>query len=206
MKAAKKSGSLSYNDSTVLFFSILFLIGVLFGTILYRLNSESADKLSELAGSFIAGRLEQTFWQTLVNSFAGAFILLLVCFVLGFGAIFQPLEAMIPVFRGIGLGVSLAGMYSRYGAGGVGISLVLIVPNGVISALVLIIGVREAMRMSNSIGAIVFTRKSGFEPVDYKLYFTKFIVLTAILTVSSLADSLLTFLFAGFWTRIIFNN
>lgn len=200
----KRVGKMSPNDSAVLFLLILFLLGVLIGTILYcSVDAESLYGLSRLSGSLIESRLGQTFLQTLVNSFSGAFILLLVCFILGFGAVFQPAEMLIPVFRGLGIGVSLSGMYSQFGLNGFGISLILIIPNGIISAIVLIIAVREAIRMSNSISNIVFSAKSGFEPLDYKLYFTKFVILSAILAVSSLADSLLTFLFAGFWTGLL---
>lgn len=200
----KKIGKLSYNDSSVLFLMVLFLIGVLVGTILYcNLESESLDRLSKLSGSFIDSRLGQTFIQTFVNSFSGTFMLLLACFILGFGAVFQPLEILIPVFRGLGIGVSLSGMYSQFGVGGFCTSLVLIIPNGIISAMVLIIAVREAIRMSNSIGNAIFSRKTVYEPVDYKLYFTKFVILSAILTISSLTDSLLTFLFADLWTGLL---
>lgn len=200
----KKTGKLSSNDSAILFLMVLYLLGALIGTFLYcSPDIVSIENLSKFSGSLIDSRLGQTFLQTLVNSFSGAFLLLLCCFILGFGAIFQPVEIIIPIFRGLGMGVSLAGMYSQFGISGFGISLILIIPNGIISAIVLIIGVREAIRMSNSIGMVVFSQKSGFEPVDYRLYFTKFVILSAILVVSSLADSLLTFLFAGFWIGLL---
>ncbi len=204
MTGAKKSDKFITNESSILMLMILFLAGVFAGTVLYcNFDITGQDKLLGIAGSFIDTRLEQTFIQTLVNSFSGAFMLLLGCFILGFCAISQPIEVLIPVFRGLGLGVSLAGMYSQFGLGGFCVSLVLIVPQGIVSAIVIMFAAREAVRMSNSIGMVVFSGRHEFEAIDNRLYFTKFVILSAVLVASSIIDSLLTFVFAGFWTSIL---
>ncbi len=200
----KKLSSLSHNEAAVLLLMILFLAGVFIGTMLFgRLNGEQLESLGRVTGSLIDNRLGQTFLQTLMNSFSGAFVLLLGCFILGYSAVSQPVEIIIPVFRGLGMGVSLAGMYSRYGIRGFGMSMVLIIPGGIISAFVLMFAVREALRMSGSICMIIFSDRNIQRTLDHKLYFTKFVILTAILVISSLIDSLFTFLFADFWTGLL---
>lgn len=191
-------------DTLLITLSALYFFGVLVGTVLYcTLDGEKIKILDSLAGSFVAGRLNHTFWQTLVNSFSGAFLLLLVCFLLGFSAVAQPLELLVPLFRGLGAGASIAGMYSSYGLAGAGAAAVLIVPNAVATAFVMIIAAREAVRFSFGLYRSSFGRDRGGEPMDVKLYFTKFVILCAILAVSSLADSLLTFGLAGFWTSLL---
>lgn len=190
-------------DTLLITLSALYFFGVLIGTVLYcTLDSEKLRVLDGIAGSFVEGRLNHTFWQTLVNSFSGAFLLLLLCFLLGFSAAAQPLELLVPLFRGLGAGASIAGMYGGYGLAGVGAAAVLIVPNAVAAAFVMIIAAREAIRFSCGLYRAAFGRDRS-EPLDVKLYFTKFVILCAILSVSSLADSLLTFGLAGFWTRLL---
>ena len=190
-------------DRLLTLLAVLYFLGVVLGTILYcTLDSERAGIIDGIAESFVKGRLDHTFWETMVNSFSGAFLLLVLCFVLGFCVIAQPAEVFVPLFRGLGVGASAAGMYSIYGAAGAGASAVLIVPNAVISAFVLIMASREAVRFSSSLYGMTFG-KNGKERPDVRLYFTKFVILCAVLAVSAFADSLLTFVFAGLWTGLL---
>ncbi len=182
----------------------LYFAGVFLGTVLYStLEGEALSALNDITGSFVNSRLNRTFWETLVNSFSGGFILLLACFWLGFSSAAQPIELLVPAFRGLGAGVSLSGMYGSFGIKGLGMSAVLIIPGAVLSAFAVIIAAREALELSGRVFMSAFGRGMGGEPIDFRLYFTKFVILCAILTASSLADSLATFLFAGFWTRLI---
>ncbi len=182
----------------------LYFAGVFLGVILYgTLDGESLAALNDITGSFVNGRLNHTFWETLVNSFSGAFLLLLLSFWLGFSAAAQPIELIIPAFRGLGAGVSLSGMYGSFGLKGVGMSAVLIIPGAVLSAFALIIAAREALELSGNIFTSVFGGRVSGETLDFRLYFTKFVILCAILALSAVADSLATFLFAGFWTKLV---
>lgn len=190
-------------DTLLLILSAMYFFGTFLGTALYCARGGEKWKIFDvMAGSFIAGRLNHTFWQTLVNSFSGAFLLLLVCFLLGFGAVSQPAELLMPLFRGLGAGASIAGMYGAYGPAGAAAAAALIVPNAVATAFVIILAAREAIRFSSGVYKAAFARGTPDEPLDIKLYFTKFVILCIILVISSLIDSLLTFGLAGFWTRL----
>lgn len=192
------------SDARLTLLTGLYFAGVFLGVILYSsLDGENIAALNGITGSFVYGRLNHTFWETLVNSFSGAFILLLICFWLGFSSAAQPLELLVPAFRGLGAGVSLSGMYGSFGLAGVGMSAALIIPGAVLSAFALIIAAREALELSGSVFAAAFSRGSGGEAIDFRLYFTKFVILSVILAAAAVADSLATFLFAGFWTRLL---
>ncbi len=191
-------------DVRLTLLAALYFAGVFLGVILYgTLSGEQLDALNGLTGSFVIGRLNHTFWETLVNSFSGAFLLLTACFWLGFSAAAQPIELLVPAFRGLGAGVSLSGMYGSFGLAGVGMSAVLIIPGAVLSAFALIIAARESLELSGKIFLSVFGRTVSGEAIDFRLYITKFVILLIILMVSSLADSLATFIFAGFWTGLL---
>ncbi len=190
-------------DGRLTLLTALYFAGVFIGAVLYgTLRGDALSALNGIAGSFVNGRLHHTFWETLANSFWGGFILLLACFWLGFSSAAQPIELLIPAFRGLGAGVSLSGMYGSFGLRGVGMSAVLIIPGAVLSAFAVIIAAREALELSGRVFSSAFGGRSG-EAADLRLYFTKFAILCLILAVSSLADSLATFLFAGFWTKLV---
>lgn len=192
------------SDGRLTLLAALYFAGVFLGVILYgTLGGEHLATLNDITGSFVYGRLNHTFWETLVNSFLGAFLLLTACFWLGFSAAAQPIELLVPAFRGLGAGVSLAGMYGSFGLAGVGMSAVLIIPGAVLSAFALIIAAREALELSGRVFSAVFGRSSSGESIDLRLYITKFAILFIILTAASLADSLATFIFAGFWTGLL---
>ncbi len=182
----------------------LYFVGVVLGTVFYcTLDGERSGYIDRIAENFIAGRLSGGFWENFLNSFSGAFLLLALCFFMGSCVIAAPAEAFIPLFRGIGAGAVIAGMYGRYGYSGIGASALLIVPNAVFSAFVLIMASREAVRFSNAVFVSAFGRSAERERPDIKLYFTKFVILCSVLAVSSLADSLITLASAGVWKSLL---
>lgn len=177
----------------------VFLAGVLAGTLAFMQAGGETGDISGITGSFITTRLGQTYIHTVINSFSGTFPLLLLLFFLGFGSVFQPLEILVSGYKGLGVGLSLAGIYHHYGVNGILLSAALIIPGAVVSAGTLIIAGREALRMSTAIGSLAFSQKSRYERPDLRMYIYKFTVLTAILMISSIIDGILTFLFAGFF-------
>lgn len=190
------------NSLTML--AVLYFAGVLTGTILYCIpNGERLQIFDGITGNLISNRLEQSFGETLVSSFSGSFVLLLICFLLGFSAIAQPVELLVPVFQGLGAGVSVAGMYGNFGFAGIGISAVLVVPGAVISAFAIIIAAREAVNLSSSVCSSVWGKESSCNSIDLKLYFTKFVILCVILVAASLVESFITFLGTDFWVGLL---
>ena len=205
MTESKISGR-GRQDRLLILLAALYFLGVVLGSVLYNtLEREQAEFLDDMVGNFINGRLNNAFWETIVNSFSGGFAMLVICFLMGFCVVAQPAEIFVPMFRGLGVGTAIAGMYSRYGASGAGVSALLIVPNAVLSAFVLIMASREALRFSSALYGMTFGKGgSGCrERPDVRLYFTKFVILCAVLVFSAFADSLLTFASAGYWTSLL---
>jgi uncharacterized membrane protein SpoIIM required for sporulation len=195
MKRNSENFDRSETVSIFVLMAILFA-GVLAGVLLYCNADEFYySKFESISVSFIKKSFQYSFLQLVVNSFAGTFFLVLVCFFLGFGSVFQPVELLVPLFKGLGLGISLADMYYSLGFNGLLLSLMLIIPNAVISSFALIIACRESIRMSNSIKNILFGKSLDYNKIDFRLYITKFIIVTVILGGSSLLDGAVTILF-----------
>lgn len=186
-------------NPTIMFFMILLLIGALFGTLIFcNMQSSEISNLSFITQGFIKNKTEQTFVQSLINSFTTSSLLVTICFFLGFGAISQPVEFLVPIFRGLGLGTSISYIYITYGVKGLLITLVLIIPNAVISSIAIIIAARESIKLSNMFTSYIISNNTENNMKScIKLYVLKFLILFAIIGLSSILDSLLAFLFAG---------
>ena len=180
--------------------TLLYFLGVLSGVILYCFPPGGQTSHFEAAAeNFVSGRLNKEFSEILVNSFCEPFIMLLACFLLGLSAVAQPVEYLVPVFHGFGTGITLAGIYSIYGTTGIGIAAVMIIPGTVISAFAVIIAVREALNMSSDICSASFGKNCMGTKIDFRLYFTKYVILCAIAAAGACAESALIFLFADLW-------
>ncbi len=181
----------------------MFLLGEFVGTVLYcTVANEKLSDIDVLSVQFLHSRINCTFFETVINSFSGPFVLVLLCMLIGFGAIFQPAAILVPFFRGLGIGITLAEINSVYMYKGFALSLIMIVPYTVVSAVIIISAARESVLMSSGIGRKIFGADKGGTFIDFKLYFIKFLILIAVLAASSLIDSLLTFAFAGLWARV----
>ncbi len=188
-------------DKLLMLLAALYFLGVVLGTVMYCTSGSGGTAvIDRLTDGFIAGRLSHSFGKTLINSFSGGFLLLTLCFLMGFCTIAVPAEMLVPLFRGLGTGAVIAGMYGKYGIPGTAAAAVLVIPNAVMTAFILIMASRESVRFSAALYRNAFGN-DGERP-DVKLYFTKFVILSVGLAVSSLADSLITFASAGWWTSL----
>lgn len=191
-----KTDSCKFKLSIKLFMAV-FCAGELIGALSF--NNEALRSTAEV---FFRNRISHTFIETLLNSFSGAFLLVLACLMLGVSAAFMPIIPAVPFFHGLGVGVMLAGMNADYGIRGTLISLIFVLPFAVLSAMVVIAAAKESFAMSGlCIRVLLGEDKSDIGTL--KLYFTKFLALFALLAVLSLADSLVTYFFAGTWSAFM---
>ena len=196
--AEKNISETNKNRLTGIF--ILYFLGVLSGVILYVFPPGGyAVQFETVAEDYMSGRLNKEFAEILVNSFCEPFVMLLVCFVLGMSAIAHPAEYIVPVFHGFGTGITLAGVYNLYGIKGIGITALMIIPGKVFSAFAVMIAVREALNMSSDIYYASFRRNGSETRIDFKLYFTKYVILCAMVVPAAFAESILIFFFADLW-------
>lgn len=181
---------------------MLFIIGMIYGAMLIGLNrDEAVNQLGSMMQKFINKRIEQSIFITFASSFFSSMILVVILFFTGFISIGQPIAFFIPMFQGMGVGLSTAYLYSSKGIGGIIFCLVLIAPTAAISTLTLLLGSKESIRFSNKILKTLFPQK--FEQAmqgELKLYLKRFSALTVFQLVSAFTDTMCTFLFARFLT------
>lgn len=180
--------------------ALLYFLGVLTGVVIYifPINGYS-EYFCAVTENFILCRLSKDFTEIMISSFCEPFILLLVCFLLGLSAIAHPVEYLVIVFHGLGIGVTLAEIYDNFNADEIVIAILMIIPGTVITAFAVIIAVREALNMSSDICSASFGRNGTGVKIDFRLYFTKFVILCAMIVAGALVESLFIFFLADLW-------
>lgn len=154
-------------------------------------------KASPLAGQYIYPLLSGiTLLEIFKNTFLSVSALLGVIFCTGFFAVGQPLSVAMLIYRGFGIGFSSALTYMAFGKSGVYISLIFIAPKILATSVIIMLAVRESLRLSNIIYGYIFREACQENMGKYiKLYCIKFIVLILFVLLTALADCGINYLF-----------
>lgn len=202
MQEIKKGQAFSFIEKNSFFILIVGLMtgGVLIGALVFcGIDSSSLNKLSFVSTGFVEKRSDVDFLNLFIKTLLSSTAQLFAVFVLGFWAVSQPFELLLPLLKGLGLGASLAQIYAISGAKGFLIILLLIIPYTLVSVFALVIGIKEAVKLSN-----IFARKAFFDTNTHgmkkitSLYCQKFGILEIIMLTASLLDCLCTFVFTKF--------
>lgn len=181
---------------------VLFLIGVFAGTLLLRTaKGESLEFLMQMVGAFVENRRAQSLLQNFTSSAAVSLAFLAVLFVCGFCAISQPLVALLPLFRGLGVGVSMASLYAFQGTRVVGYVALLMLPGTLLGALAILVCSRESLRLSNSFFAVMGGEQPGRSKEFYslKIYIARYLACAGMCALAAFVEAALYSGFSGFF-------
>lgn len=174
----------------------LILLGVALGSLTYILSSDSlSGSLGALNTDYLSLRLGETYMEVFLSSLFNSTVMLLTLFFAGLCAAAFPFVLIAPVYKGLGIGASVSELYFSTGKEGIAYTLLLIVPSAVISCYAVMIGTREAYRMSSECFGAVFKNKIYTVRENARLYVVKFLVLEAILSVSATIDSVCSLIY-----------
>ncbi len=182
----------------LMLFTLLFLAGVLLGVVVYTLShAVIGDELRTMLEVRPRPDTFQTGMSALFASCFSTILLLALLFLCGLSACGAPVAVLVPVFFGLGLGMSEA-YYSAQGAAGVAVTALLVVPHYLIAAAALVLGGMEAVRMS-----LLFSRQilpgasMGGLWGDFKLYCVRFLAFLGLAFLAGVVDVGMRLLFAG---------
>lgn len=166
--------------------AVLIIVGIVFGAILA--NQAGIVKKSSFS-FFVQDMLSKDvaskgFVSLFLSSFFSSAVLICAAFFLGLCAFGQPGILLIPVFKGAGIGLSMSYVYIQYGIKGMGICLLFLLPQAVLSSLSIIVACREGIRFSNTLAKTIFhgsqqTLWPDFSNLCYKYVFCFVLVLAA---------------------------
>ena len=173
----------------LLIFLAVFLAGVLGGVLIFTVSHASMEHelslmldIPAIQGGFQGGM------SVLFSSCFLTFVLLLALFLAGLSTYGAPVTVLVPIFFGLGVGLTEA---YYYGAGRPGILFValLVVPRTLIAATALLMGCSESLRMSLLLsGQLLPNAHCGGLWLDFRLYCVRFLVFFGLAFASGVVD------------------
>lgn len=138
-----------------------------------------------------------TVFEVFRNTFLSSLLFLALTFILGFFALGQPIGIGMLIYRGFGIGFSVAAMYSQRGFEAVSSVIILVIPKAVAICFLSSLAVREMIRLSNSQFRYLFTENAGESGSGrtVRLYCVKFAVISLIMLIISVIDAALNYFF-----------
>lgn len=183
----------------ILMFSILLLSGLLIGVLVAKNGNESIlAQVSRMFDSFYSVRENQSIGASVINSLKVSCAFWLMNVLFGLCIIGIPFVTVIPVIRGLGIGLVTGYIYSIYGIKGIGYCFLIIFPGALISFIALIYAVSDSFKMSlYTLSSCVNpgAPKGGAEKI--KIFAVRQIFYLILFAVSAFTDGIVNKLFAG---------
>lgn len=180
---------------------IVFAGGMLAGALILSRggSSEIVDRLVYLADSYRKLRTEQSIAENFCNSLLGGVAFILISAFLGFSAIGNPITAVLPFFKGLGLGFFAGYMYSQFALKGLGYCVLIVFPAEIVANLALIMSCKESGILSRQLYEAGLAGKGALCAEDTKLFLTRQLILCGIAVLSSLIGAVLCRVFGSFF-------
>lgn len=171
-------GAFMSENRRLLAFLALFFVGVLGGVLVFTASHGSlSEKLSPMLNTPAVDGGFQNGISALFSSCFSTVVLLLALFLAGMSACGAPVAALVPVFYGLGLGLTEA---YYYGAGGAGVlfTALLVVPHSLVAAAALLMGCSESLRLTLLLSGQLLPTSAhcGGLWQDFRLYCVRFLL------------------------------
>lgn len=137
-----------------------------------------------------------TIYEVFTNTLISLLLFIGTAFLLGISAFGQPVGIIMLIYRGFGIGASVAYEYIHKGMHAMPSVILLILPECTSVIIISVLAVREVIRSSNSIFLYLTTDVSHSERT-FRLYCIKFFVLTVISAVISVFATIMNYIFSG---------
>ncbi|MCD7846711.1 MAG: hypothetical protein LUG49_01550 [Oscillospiraceae bacterium] len=161
---------------------VALVLGIAVGALI-GINLSESDISNLIETSFLTYR--ENMVESFLSFFVSSAILVVIVFLMGFSAVFQPLEVMLVALKGLGLGLIARCVYA---CDDVLPKLLVFLPFSVISSGILIFQARDAVSMSMGYFSISITTENrlGMANEFREYIFRFFIYLLSCAAVSAL--------------------
>ena len=167
-------------------FAGLFAAGAAAGVVVYL--SSDGDIPADLLR--LAPLSPEGWWHTLGSSCFATVLLLAALFLLGLWGCGAPFILAVPLFHGLGLGLTEAYYYSQGWSGVVTVAAA-VMPVGLLTAALLVAAGAQSLRMSANLCRHLLGGEGEDPRRDFRLYCLRFLLFLAAALVVSLVDILL---------------
>lgn len=187
-------------NSRLYFLAGFFIAGMIMGAVSIRNDSSNiTDSLRQLVETYTSLRAEQGIGVNFCNSFAINSLFLAAAVFFGFSLIGYPFLMLMPMIKGMGLGMVSGYLYSAYKFLGLGYSLLIIYPGALISIFAFIVACGNSCEYSKNAFAKAIRGRGQFEKDETKLFAFRQLIMLGICAAGSLIDALFSAMFSGFF-------
>ena len=137
-----------------------------------------------------------TIYEVFRNTFMSLFLFILAEFIMGLSAIGQPAGILMLIYRGFGIGASVASIYMTKSLHAVPEIFILVLPECLAVSGITILSVREQMRLSRGVFMAVIAEKTHTDK-EFRLYCLEFLVLTGVSFLVAVLATLMNYIFSG---------
>lgn len=180
---------------------ILILVGAAIGAMYVRNSGLSRTGL-EGTGFFIqdilsADAAKKGILSLSASSFFPMALLLCIAYLLGLCTIGTPFEILIPIIHGAWLGTSMACIDMNYGVKGLGICILFIMPQAIISSIAIMVACREGIRFSWSVAMTIFRGVQNPLLNNFRTYCYKYVICFLFAVIASIIEAFSVVIFAN---------
>ncbi len=190
MKRTNKVRQFAAGNRRLLLMAGLFLLGCMGGVAVYASWGERLP--TALHDLLVLTPVDTTLRGVTAQFFASCFqtvCLLLLLFFSGLSACGMPVILLVPVFWGLGLGMSVAHQYAQ-GLGGVLCSALFVVPHGLLKAAALVLFAVQALQLSAQLAGQLLPRGAhcGGLWQAFRLYLAHLLLILPLVLMSAVID------------------
>lgn len=179
-------------------FTIILVTGLTVGTVLSQnFDSNVMSRLDFLFTTNLPQRLNSGAFGAFCASFASDFMFLLLAFLMGLSLWGIGLLPFIVFFKGFGIGVSAAYLFTNYSVSGLIFYLTILLPGLFIFSMVLVYQSIESYYISKKLIKNLFFKEEYSIKTPLKIYFKKSLVYLIGAVIASFLDMALWFTFAS---------
>lgn len=180
---------------------ILVLAGAAAGAIYVRNSGLSRTGL-EGTGFFIqdilsADAAKKGILSLAASSFFPVALLLCAAYLLGLCAVGTPFEFLIPIIHGAWLGTSMACIDMNYGVKGLGICVLFIMPQAILTSIAAMVACREGIKFSWSVAMTIFRGVQKTLINNFRTYCYKYVICFLFAVIASIIEAFSIVIFAN---------
>lgn len=199
MRIKRFNGKILKSNQTLTVLCVLLLTGMLLGAVCVKHADEAVlEKIKTLTGAYFVTGNENSIIKNFLSYISAdtQFIILSVLF--GLCVIGEPILWLLPVIRGLGLGIITGYIYKTFNVQGVIYSTVLIVIPAVISSLAMAVSCKESILSSRDIRSTLKQDSKQFNYREFiKLFAVRNLILYVFVVLSGIIGCILTYFFSS---------
>ena len=175
------------------------LLGALFGSLCFiNTDGRFSGILEAARSSCLDARRSGSLVKMIGSSLMSTGFYLFVAYMLGFSAMAQPFEFLLPFLKGMTVGVVLTSIYGGSITGSSLLSAAAVYPGALLSVIVTVLASREAVFLSSRLFGICFHNRLYDGLLERSVnYSVKFAELLAVSSIAALIDCLLAVIVFG---------